>query len=323
MNELIKVPEFLIKMLEEQYGKEITNKILQGYQTKRKITLRINNIKATSSEIKDKLKQAGIVFEEVAWSENAIVLQDSNENDIRKLDMYEKGEVYLQSLSSMLPPIILDPKKDENILDMAAAPGSKTTQIAAMTNNKCMITACEMNGLRAERLKYNLEKQGVTCTYVMVTDARRLDDFFSFDKILLDAPCSGSGTLYAFDEKLEKTFTSKRIQKSVESQRALLKKAIGLLKPGKEIVYSTCSILLKENEEILEKVLKDANAEIVPISLEKDLAKYKTENEEMQKLNNVIHITEIPLLPVKIPGTICVSLNELFEGFFIAKIRKK
>lgn len=323
MNELIKVPEFLIKMLEEQYGQKVANAILQGYQAKRKTTLRVNNIKTSNREVKEKLEQAGIVFEEVAWNENAIVLQDADENAIRKLDMYEKGEIYLQSLSSMLPPMILNPKEDGNILDMAAAPGSKTTQIAAMTNNKCMLTACEMNKLRAERLKYNLDKQGVTCSYVMVTDARRLDDFFSFDKILLDAPCSGSGTLYAFDEKLEKTFTNKLIQKSVESQIALLKKAIRLLKPEKEMVYSTCSILARENEEILEKVLKDANVEIVPINLEKNLAKYKIESEEMQKRNNVIHIAEIPLLPVKIPGTICVSPNELFEGFFIAKIRKK
>lgn len=323
MNELIKVPGFLIKMLEEQYGEEVANTILQGYQAKRKTTLRVNNIKTSNREVKEKLEQAGIAFEEVAWYENAIVLQDADENTIRKLDMYEKGEIYLQSLSSMLPPMILNPKEDENILDMAAAPGSKTTQIASMTNNKCMITACEMNGPRAERLKYNLDKQGVTCSYVMVTDARRLDDFFSFDKILLDAPCSGSGTLYAFDEKTEKTFTDKLIQKSVESQVALLKKAIRLLKPGREMVYSTCSILARENEEVLEKVLKEAKAEIIPIDLEKELAKYRIKGEEIQKTNNTIPIADIPFLPVKIPGTICVCPNELFEGFFIAKLRKR
>lgn len=304
MNELMNVPEFLINMLEEQYGEKVTNTILQGYQAKRKTTLRVNTIKTTNREIKEKLKKANIPFEEVVWNENAIILQDMDENQIRKLGMYENGEIYLQSLSSMLPPMILEPKEKENILDMAAAPGSKTTQIAAMTNNQCMITACEMNGVRAERLKYNLEKQGVTCSYVMVTDARRLDDFFSFDRILLDAPCSGSGTLYGYDEKLKKTFTTKLIQKSMESQIALLKKAIRLLKPGKEMVYSTCSILTNENEDVIEKVLKGGNVEIVPINLEGDLA-------------------DIPLLPVKIPGTVCVCPNELFEGFFIARIRKK
>lgn len=195
---------------------------------------------------------------------------------------------------------------------MAAAPGSKTTQLAAMTNNKCMITACEMNKVRAERLKYNLEKQGVTCAYVMVTDARRLDDFFSFDKILLDAPCSGSGTLNETDEKIEKNFTMKLIQKSVETQTALLKKAIRLLKPGKEMIYSTCSILESENEEVLEKALKGTDSEVVPIDLQEDLNGYCGKDSN-----------ELPLLSVKIPGTVCVCPNELFEGFFIAKIKKR
>ena len=110
----------------------------------------------------------------------------------------------MQSLSSMLPPIILNPKEKENILDMAAAPGSKTTQIASITNNNSYITACEINNIRAERLKYNIEKQGVNCAFVMVKDARKLDDFFSFDKILLDAPCSGSGTISLKNENCKR-----------------------------------------------------------------------------------------------------------------------
>ena len=312
MDRITKMPDFLVEMLEKQYGKELTSLILKGYQAKRKTTLRVNTIKTTTEKVKEELKKEKIAFEEVAWNKDAIILLQADENDIRRLRMYDNGEIYLQSLSSMLPPMILAPQEGENILDMAAAPGSKTTQLAAMTNNKCMITACEMNKVRAERLKYNLEKQGVTCSYVMVTDARRLDDFFSFDKILLDAPCSGSGTLNETDEKIEKNFTMKLIQKSVETQTALLKKAIRLLKPGKEMIYSTCSILESENEEVLEKALKEANVEVVPIDLQRDLNSY------YKKDSN-----ELPLLPVKIPGTVCVCPNELFEGFFIAKIKKR
>ena len=104
----------------------------------------------------------------------------------------------------MIPPIVLSPKEDENILDMAAAPGGKTTQIASISENKAMITACEKNKIRAERLKYNLQKQGVTCANVMIEDARKLSDFFSFDKILLDAPCSGSGTTNIYQTNFKK-----------------------------------------------------------------------------------------------------------------------
>lgn len=298
------IPEFLVELLEKQYGKEITNIILEGYKQKRKLTLRVNTLKTSSEIVKNKLFEANIIFEEVSWNKEAFIIKGTNEeNTIRKLDIYENGEIYLQSLSSMLPPLLLEPKQGENILDMAAAPGSKTTQIAALTDNKSMITACEINQVRSERLKYNLEKQGVTCSYVMVTDARRLDDLFSFDKILLDAPCSGSGTIYEKDDKLSKTFTQKLISKSSETQLALLKKAIKLLKSGGEMIYSTCSILDCENEMVVEKVIKGMDAEIIPI-----------DTEEMKN---------IPLLPVKIPGTICVCPNELFEGFFIAKIRKR
>lgn len=216
--------------------------------------------------------------------------------------MYEKGEIYLQSLSSMLPPIILNPKEDIDILDMCAAPGGKTTQMATLSGNKAHITACEMNHIRLERLKYNIEKQGASCVYVMQKDARTIDDFFSFDSILLDAPCSGSGTLNVNDSKLQKTFNINLINKCKNSQLQLLKKAIKVLKPGKEMVYSTCSILSCENEEILNNVLKTEKVEIVPINFE--------------------GIEDLPLLPTSIEGTLCVCPNELYEGFFIAKIRK-
>lgn len=295
------IPEFLTIMLKKQYGEDITKNIIKGYGVDRKTTLRVNNLKSNINEIKERLLKEKIQYNEISWSKDAIVI---NENDqISKLDIYEDGKVYLQSLSSMLPPIILNPKEKENILDMAAAPGSKTTQIASITNNNSYITACEINNIRAERLKYNIEKQGVNCAFVMVKDARKLDDFFSFDKILLDAPCSGSGTISLKNENLQKVFTEKLIHKSAEVQLALLNKAIKLLKPGGEMVYSTCSVLSIENEEIVEKALKGTKAKIVPI-----------ENDELVK--------ELPLLPVKIEGTLCVAPNELYEGFFIAKIRK-
>ena len=295
------IPDFLIKMLEKQYGEEITKNIIKGYGLDRKTTLRVNNLKSNINEIKERLLKEKIQYQEISWNKDALVI---NKNDkISKLDIYEEGKIYLQSLSSMLPPIILDPKEKENILDMAAAPGSKTTQIASITNNNSYITACEVNNIRAERLKYNIEKQGVNCAFVMVKDARKLDDFFSFDKILLDAPCSGSGTISLKNENLHRVFTEKLINKSAEVQLALLKKAIKLLKPGGEMVYSTCSILSIENEEIVEKAIKGTKAEVVPIK-----------NAELFK--------DLPLLPVKIAGTLCVAPNELYEGFFIAKIRK-
>ena len=200
----------------------------------------------------------------------------------------------------MLPVLFLNPKENDHILDMAASPGSKTTQIGAMLNNKGCITACERNKIRLDRLKYNLEKQGVTCCTTILIDARDLDDFFSFDKILLDAPCSGSGTL-SNNLKENQFFNENLIEKSKKTQLALLRKALKLLKPNQEMIYSTCSILKEENEFILETIKKEFDISIIPISL----------NDE-----------HICLLPTKIEGVICVCPNEYYEGFFIAKIRK-
>lgn len=296
------IPNFLIDNLRKQYGDEITKEIQKGYFVNRAVTMRVNTLKSDASTIKSILEKTGIAYERVSWNEDAFILKNVQKGEIEKWEMYEKGEIYLQSLSSMLPPLILNPKQGEDILDMAAAPGGKTTQMAAICKNKANITACEMNVIRAQRLKYNIEKQGATCIYVMQADARKIDSFFSFDKILLDAPCSGSGTLSVRDKDLEKYFTPKLIEKSMKSQLALLKKAISVLKPGKEMVYSTCSILSCENEKILQKALASAKAEIVPIQLEK--------------------MDRLPLLPVTIKGTICVCPDERYEGFFIAKIRK-
>lgn len=196
----------------------------------------------------------------------------------------------------MIPPIILEAKAEENILDMAAAPGGKTTEIAALSKNEAMITACEKNKIRAEKLKYNLEKQGANRVNVMLEDARKLDEFFFFDKNIIRFTSSGSGTSNIFD----KNFTKELIERITKTQEQLLTKALKLLKPGKEMVYSTCSILRQENEDILAKVLKKSNAEIVPI----------------QKIDN------IETLATSIQGTMCICPNKLYEGFFIAKIRR-
>ena len=296
------IPEFLIEKLEKQYGTEIKEKILEGYSKKRKVTFRVNTLKASIEEIEDVLKNNNIEFENIKWSKEAFIIENAREEDIQNLEIYQEGKIYLQSLSSMLPPIVLQPEEGKDILDMAAAPGGKTTQMAALSNNKAHITACEMNNIRIEKLKYNVQKQGASCVYVMQKDSRQIDDFFAFDQILLDSPCSGSGTLISENINNEKYFTPVLIEKSTKAQYTLLKKALKILKAGHEMVYSTCSILKEENEEIVKRILKEVKAEIVPIELE--------------------GIEDLPVLPNSIEGTLCVMPTEKYEGFYIAKIRK-
>lgn len=299
------IPDFLYEKLFKQYGDSLTDKIIEGYSKQRPVTLRVNTLKNNIQNIKNIFINLGYKVNQVEWYNDALIIKNITENQVRKLEIYNNGEIYLQSLSSMMPVIILEPKQEENILDMAAAPGGKTTQIAAETQDKAFITACEKNKIRAERLKYNIEKQGARRITVLTQDARNLDSYFSFDKILLDAPCSGSGTINLDNEKLEKTFTEELIERSVKTQLELLKKAIDVLKPGHEMIYSTCSILKEENEKNVLKLLKSGKVELVPIDTEKKEFK------------------NIPLLPVDIEGTVCVCPDELYEGFFIAKLRKR
>ena len=303
LENVINGEEFLKESLSKQYNLKDIEKIYNGYNAERYVTLRINTIKANKSELKNRLREQNVDFIEVPWTDIALIIRNKNENELRKLEMYENGEIYLQSLSSMLPPIIMQPLPNEDILDMAAAPGGKTTQIAAIVGNQANITACEMNAIRAERLKYNIEKQGANSSvYVMQKDARNIDDFFAFDRILLDAPCSGSGTLNLREDNAFKFFSRKLVEKSTKIQVALLKKALKVLKPGKELVYSTCSILACENEDVVAKAIQTVDAEIIPVDF--------------------TGMEQLPMLPVKIPGTVCVCPNEFYEGFFIAKIRK-
>ena len=296
------IPEFLLELLLKQYGKNTTKSILKGYSNNRPITLRANTLKTSINYIKNTLNTLNISFKNVPWYTDALILENTSEEQIKNLDIYKDGFIYLQNLSSMIPPIILNPQENENILDMAAAPGGKTTQMLALSQNKAFITACEKNKIRAERLKYNINKQNANRVNVMTKDSRNLDDFFSFDKILLDAPCSGSGTINLSNNNLEKKFTKDLINRSTKFQHQLLTKAVKLIKPGHEIIYSTCSILSVENENIVQDFINSNKLQIIPID------------------KNVF--PDIHFLPTSIAGTLCIAPSELYEGFFVAKLKK-
>ena len=295
------IPELLMNLLEEQYGPEEADRIASGY-IRRAVTLRVNTLRSDLADVTAALDAASIAWRPVPWYADALMLPDAREDALRALPLYEQGGVYLQSLSSMIPPLLLDPKPGETILDMAAAPGGKTTQMAALSGNGALITACEKNAIRADRLQFNLDRQGARRVSVMRQDARQLDDLFRFDKVLLDAPCSGSGTIIIAEDEPQRRMTPDWLRKTAATQKTLLQKALRLLSPGHEMVYSTCSVLRMENEGVLRAVLPGAKAEIVPIE------------HEMTK--------HLPLLPTTIPGTLCVCPDALHEGFFAAKIRK-
>lgn len=182
----------LTNALIEEYGEDLASEIISGFKGK-PLTIRVNTLKCDKDYVKEVLDNFNIGYRDVSFYKDALIL-DCNEDKIREFDIYKKGMIYLQSLSSMIPPLCFDIKANESILDMAAAPGGKTCEIASLSDNKARITATEPNKIRFERLKYNVTKQGARVS-VLREDARGLDEFLRFDKILLDAPCSGSGTI--------------------------------------------------------------------------------------------------------------------------------
>ena len=304
MSDNPKLPEFFEPLLAKQYAADDVRRIVDGCGVRRAVTLRANTLKATRDEIAQELDTASIRWQPVSWYADAFVLEDAREDAVRALAAYQEGKLYLQSLSSMIPAFVLDAHAGEDVCDMCAAPGGKTTQIAALSGGKALIMACEMHAPRAERLEFNLKKLGAANTTVMRTDARRLDEFFSFDRILLDAPCSGSGTLNVGDPKLHKRFTPALVEKSRKAQRALISKALNLLKPGGTLVYSTCSVLACENEDIvrdaLQKARRHGTFEVKPVEF--------------------AGIDDMPALPTSLEGCLTLCPTNLYEGFFVAKI---
>lgn len=119
------LPDFLKKMIEKQYGKEESLNIIKGYEKTRPLTLRANTIKSTIQEINEKLAKEGIEYKKVSWNENAYIIQNADFSKIKELEIYQSGKIYVQSLSSMIPAMLVEPRAKENILDMAAAPGRK------------------------------------------------------------------------------------------------------------------------------------------------------------------------------------------------------
>ncbi len=288
--------EEYIELIKKEYPNDYKD-IIDGLNNKRYETFRINTLKSNKDEIISFLNDNNIEYEISNIYENSFIIK--SDYNLYDTSLLKEGKIYLQSLSSQIPPLCLDLNNSFDILDMCAAPGGKTSLIAALTNNEKSIMAVEQNKIRAEKLKYNLNLLNAKAN-VLVTDSTKLDSFFRFDTILLDAPCSGSGTINLCNEKDLKNFSLLLVKNSSIIQKKLLKKAIEILKPGSSMIYSTCSILKEENELVLKEFL---NKNII---LEKIDLNIDTDN----------------LLPSILPNVLTIKPDKYFEGFFIAKIKK-
>ncbi|HSX39179.1 MAG TPA: RsmB/NOP family class I SAM-dependent RNA methyltransferase [Candidatus Saccharimonadales bacterium] len=222
------------------------------------ITFRINYL-VNTAKILQSLAIQGFVIINGPLSNSYVI--ESQTKRLSETSEFKNGDIYIQSLASMLPAIILNPQSQDAILDLCAAPGSKTSQIANLTNNSAHIVAVENNSNRFHALKSNLEMQKITNVQVILSNGVGFDrdnpQFANyFDKVLVDAPCSNEGIINLSDNNALAYWNSKTAKKLSKLQKALLATGLRCLKKGGKLVYSTCTFSTEENEEVVAWALK-------------------------------------------------------------------
>ena len=215
----------------------------------------------------------------------------------------------------MLPPLILDPQPGDKVCDLAAAPGSKTTQIAALMNNTGEIIANDRSKIRLGKLVANLKLQGVTNVRTRLSAGEDLWKRFPeyFDKVLVDAPCSLEGRFEAGNEKSFGDWSLRKVKFLGAIQCYLLRSAVTMTKPGGVIVYSTCTLSPEENEQVIDWILnKEPDVvEVEPIHL------------AIENLQPGITRWERKEFSPQVRATIRILPSRLLEGFYLAKLRKR
>ena len=263
-------------------------------------SIRVNTLKTSIKEIKSRFK-----LEQVPWCKEGFFIKQKAVGNT--LEHY-LGYIYIQGAASMIPPTILKPKPDEIILDMCASPGSKTTQMAAMMKNTGIIVANDNKIVRLKPLTLNLQRCGVANTVLTVMEGRWFKQ--KFDKILLDAPCSGIGTIRK-SAKTINMYNPNTIRKFAGVQRQLIKTAFNNLEIGGEMVYSTCTLEPDEDEGVIDFLLNEFdNAKLEKFSIEMKRGKVSDEFEGKSYDSDVKKCLKV------------WPQDNDTEGFFVAKVRK-
>ncbi len=227
-------------------------------------TLRVNTLRIGEQTLVARLHALGIRLAKIPWLKHGYRVEQAKFSLGASVESL-LGYYYLQESAAQVPVEVLDPKPGELVLDCCAAPGGKTTQMAQQMQNKGVIIALEKKAHRLTSLRSNLERCGVANTAVYHMDAVKAAQLgLQFDKILLDAPCSGN---YAGDAKWFDKRTIKDVLTSQRFQRNILKAAIDVLKPGGTLLYSTCSLEPEENELNMHWLLENRKVRLEPISL--------------------------------------------------------
>lgn len=301
ISKLYSMPIWIIKELKKQLDIQEIEEICKNSNIRPKINIRVNNLKTNKQKLKEELLKRNIDFKDGKLEDFLIVEKMKN---IEKFDLFKQGYFTIQDEMAGLISIVLEPKKRQKILDCCSAPGGKTTYIAELIKNEGNIDAWDIHEHRVKLIQENAKRLAITCINAKAQDATiyNEENKNKYDKILLDVPCLGLGVIkrkpdIKWIRKLEDIHEINKLQKEI------LEVCSRYLKKGGELVYSTCSILKSENEEIIENfVQKNHDFEIVNLN-----EKFQKYNEEKYKKSKYIKLLQ----------------NQENDGFFIAKLRKK
>lgn len=296
-------PEWLVKEWVEAYGFEAAEKICRIHLVPPKQTLRVNQIKADKETLLNEMENAGLEAEGGDLSPDAIKLLKGS---IASTEFFQNGQVSIQDESSMLVARALDPKPGETVLDACAAPGGKSAHIAELMKNEGSLTSLDLHRHKVKLIQEGAKRLGLTIIDAQTMDARKAGDAFGaerFDRILVDAPCSGFGVIRRKPD-MKYTKTPEDSRRLSEIQLGILREIAPLVKKGGTLVYSTCTMDRTENEEVMHAFIQE-HPEFEPdLSLEKRLP---------EKARPFVQDGSLQILPHYF-GT---------DGFFISSMRKK
>jgi NOL1/NOP2/sun family putative RNA methylase len=308
------LPPLFVERIRALYPGRDGEQVLASFEKERPTAFRPNTLKTDARSLRKKLEEQGFKLEALTFPPGCFLLRNRRQRDIEETESYRTGELYLQNPSSMLPPHLLLPLPGESVLDLAAAPGGKTTQMAAMMEGKGHLVAVEENAVRAEKLKANLVRQGVSYVQVEVEDGalwgRRHPE--SYDRVLLDAPCSAEGRFQCGEPASYRYWKENTPAQCSKLQRRLFKGAFEALKPGGRLFYSTCAISPEENEGVASWALNEYAGHLQIERLSMPLLNIR------RGINGWGSQTYDPT----VGRAIRVLPSAIFEGFFAVLFRK-
>ena len=253
----MELPKLFIERFYAIYPK-IADELLKTFKTPKAVSFRVNSLKTDVKSVLDELKIDGLYPKPVLWYSKAFTISYQYRDRLTHSKAFENGKIYIQSLSSMIAPLILKPEPGEVVLDLTAAPGGKSLMMAAQMKNCGWLSAVEPKKDRFFKLKANLKKGGVTIAHTYMTDGRTVGVkcLSMFDRVMLDAPCSTEARFRSFKPKTFSYWSERKIKEMSKLQQRLMESAIKSLKPKGKLLYATCSFAPEENEAVVDKALK-------------------------------------------------------------------